>query len=240
VRVLRYVLEFSHRVYTIPYGCSCALWKVLLISCTIQHPISFQAVDAYMNKTNYLNKYIYIYIHTPRTHFLSIVYRTQVITTRIFVGRHRIFHSLCCSDASQLFLPLNIVFYLRFSTQRFQYLLCWCIWISIDENTGLMHWLCSPVISILFNSIEQGFGRCIYFFTCWRKSLHSCNSKTYYLLHKSTPLALKSLFATLIFLVCAACLEEWMFVIFTFTMNNVLLSHTIERTTLFVYLKLIS
>ena len=192
---------------------------------------------------------IYIYIDIPHTHthkhthFLSILYRTQVITTRIFVGRHRIFHSLCCSDASQLFLPLNIVFYLRFSIQRFQYLLCWCtvrIGISIHENTGLMYWLCSPMISILFNSIEQGFGRCIYFFNCWRKSLHLRNSRTYYLIHRSTPLALKSLSTTLIFLVCAACLEEWMYVIFILIMNNVLLSHAIEHATLFLYLKLIS
>jgi hypothetical protein len=116
-----------------------------------------------------LLKYIYIYIYTHtyiHTHFLSIVCRTQMIT--IFVGRHRIFHSICCSDASQLFLPLNIIFYLSSSIPRFQYLLCLGISISIHENTGFIYWLCSLMINIWFNSIEQAFGRCIYFFNCWK------------------------------------------------------------------------
>lgn len=142
MRILRYVLEFSHRLYKIPYGCYCALYKMLLTSCAIQHPFLFKPVMHVRIKPT---AQIYVHKHT-HTHFLSIVYRTKVIT--IFVGRHRIFHSVCCSDASQLFLPLNIVFHLPSSIQRFQYLLCWCIWISIHENTGFMYWLCSLMISI--------------------------------------------------------------------------------------------
>lgn len=136
-----------------------------MLLCTVQSvahfmrhltTVFFKAGDAYMNMpTAQINKYIY-------THFLSIVYRTQVTT--IFVGKHRISYSLCCSDASQLFLPLNIVFYLPSSIQRFQYLLCWCIWISIHENTWFMYWLCNLMISIWFISIKQAFGRRTYIF----------------------------------------------------------------------------
>ena len=86
MRILRYVLEFSHRVCKIPYGCYCALCKVLLTSCAIQHPISFKPV-MHIRIKPIAQIYIYIYIYIHHTHFFSIVYLPQVIT--IFVGRHQ-------------------------------------------------------------------------------------------------------------------------------------------------------
>jgi hypothetical protein len=128
VRVLRYVMEFSHRLYKTPYGCYCALCRVLLTSCAIQNPFLFKPVmHIWINQIAHIYIYIYIYIYIQTfsqyrisypsdNHFrrqtqnlsFSLLFRCQSV---IFTAKYSILPSIFHTKISVLVVLMYLNFY---------------------------------------------------------------------------------------------------------------------------------